>query len=135
MTQRKIPHSMASQLPREHLRFLMDLSGNTEGFATNPQSKTISSGTIQASDELPFQFITVGTEGAAATDDLTQIERGKEGFIAILQAENDARTVVVKDGTYLKLGADFSLDHSTDKILLVCQTAGTWHEIFRSSNA
>jgi hypothetical protein len=130
----KVPHSVAREVSPAFLYFLMSLSGAGGGFSNNPQSKTIVDGAIAADDELPFQLITVDTQDADPSDDLDTISGGKEGFVMILQAESSARTVVVKDGTSLKLQADFSLDNAEDKILIVCDQPSVWHELSRASN-
>ena len=136
MTQ-KLDSSMAKMLIQMDPRlfyFLQNLSSAGGGFSSNPQSKTIAAGAIAADDELPFQFVTVDTQDADPTDDLTTISGGKQGFVMVLQAASSARTVVCKDGTGLKLGADFSLDNAEDKILLICSQPSVWHELFRASN-
>ena len=114
--------------------YLQSLSSAGGGFNSNPQAKTIASGSIAADDDLPFQFITVDPQDGDPSDNLTTISGGKQGFIAVLQAASSERTVVCKDGTGLKLGADFSLDNAEDKILIICSQPSVWHELFRSSN-
>jgi hypothetical protein len=88
-------------------------------------SATISGGVITATSS----YMRIDTEGAAASDDLDTISGvTKSGTILILQANNDARTVVVKHGTdnILNSGAaDISLDHSADKILLIYDGSNT----------
>lgn len=65
--------------------------------------------------------IVVDTEGDAASDDLDTITATNmnDGDIIILKAADDARTVVVKNGTgNIACNADFSLDNSLDRIML-----------------
>lgn len=76
----------------------------------------------------------VDTYGAGATDDLVTINGGNEGEFLLLEAANDARTVIVKDGTNIKLMADFSLNNSQDKLLLICKSSGVWHGVSRESS-
>lgn len=76
----------------------------------------------------------VDTEGGAGTDDLDTINGGTDGSLLILMANNSARTVVVKDGTNLRLAGDFSLDDVEDTITLIKQ-GSTWKEVSRSNNA
>ena len=97
-----------------------------------PQSLTIASGAIAATKS----FIAIDTEAAAASDDLDTITGGAAGDMLILSAANDARTVVVKNGTgNLALGgSDFSLTHSSDRLWLH-RTASGWVELGRSDNA
>lgn len=80
---------------------------------------TIASGAIT----LPVgpSDIIVDTEGAAATDDLTDIFGARElGKVIILRSANNARDVVVKnDNTKIRLGgADFTLSTTWDKLVL-----------------
>ena len=79
----------------------------------------------------------IDTEGGAASDDLDTInttDAWDNDQWLTLHANNDARTVVLKDGTgNLKLAGDFSLDNTEDRITL--QFDGTnWVELFRSDN-
>ncbi len=76
----------------------------------------------------------VDTQGGAGTDDLDTINGGTDGSLLILMANNSARTVVVKDGTNLRLAGDFSLDDVEDTITLIKQ-GSTWKEVSRSNNA
>lgn len=96
-----------------------------------PESLTIASGVVTASRS----SIAVETEGAAATDDLDSIAGGAEGDLLIVQAADDAHTVVLKDGAgNLALAGDLSLDSVADRIVL--QHDGTqWVELSRSDNA
>ena len=104
-----------------------------EGFPA-PTELTIASGAITVSDSSKFRFHSVDTESDAATDDLDTVSGGNAGEILILQAENAARDVVCKDGASLKLEGDFTLDHTEDKIILLCISSGVWHELTRSNN-
>ena len=80
-------------------------------------TKTISGGITTLSGPGSYK---IDTEGLAATDDLDRINGLAEGDEVVLRAANDARTVVIKDGTYIKLGADFSLNNQYDSITLLC---------------
>ncbi len=76
----------------------------------------------------------VDTEGAAATDDLDTLNGGHEGRRVTLFAANNARDVVVKDGTgNLRLAGDFTLTHADDSIELI-YVGTSWREISRSDN-
>jgi len=105
----------------------------TEGFPA-PTELTIASGVVTVTETQKFCFHSVDTEGDAATDDLDTISGGNPGEIVILQAEDGARDVVCKDGVNLKLAGDFTMDHTEDKIQLICISAGVWHELTRSGN-
>lgn len=59
----------------------------------------------------------IDTEAAAASDDLVTVNGGYEGALIILEAANDARTVVLKHNTgniFNASGADVSLDNYGD---------------------
>lgn len=91
---------------------------------------TIASGAVTATRSSH----TIDNESDAASDDLDTISGGTTGDMLILQAENTARTVVLKDGTgNLKLAGDFSLDNTEDRIMLI-KDGSNWVEISRSDN-
>ena len=76
------------------------------------------------------------TEAAAASDDLDTISGGSDGQLLILCCNNDARTVVVKNGTgnlKLNVAGDFSLDNSLDYIMFI-KRGSNWLELSRSNN-
>jgi hypothetical protein len=77
----------------------------------------------------------VDTYESAASDDLVQITGLADGEQVTLRPANDARTVVVKNGIYIKLqGVDFSLDNQYDRIVLECIGSDTVVEISRAGN-
>ncbi len=98
------------------------------------EAKTIVSGVITLTGVNKFRRVAVDTEAAAASDNLDTISGGNVGDLLIVQAANDARTVVCKNGTSLKLQYDFSLNDSKDKLILICTAAGVWHELARANN-
>lgn len=76
----------------------------------------------------------VDTFGGAASQDLVTINGGVEGDILLIRAANDARTVVVKDGTgNILMPADMTLDNDED-IELLYFDGTNWLEITGSSN-
>ena len=76
----------------------------------------------------------IDTDNDATSDDLDTINGGTAGQMLLIRAQNDGRTVVVKNGTgNLTLSANFTLDHSTDSLLLM-YVGPNWIEISRSSN-
>lgn len=97
------------------------------------QAVTIASGVLALPD--PGSYA-VNTEGGAATDDLTQITGLSEGDEVVLSPGYGDRTVVVKNGTYLKLqnATDFQMDGLYDTITIVCVGSDTCKEKTRSSN-
>jgi hypothetical protein len=67
----------------------------------------------------------IDTEGDAASDDLDTLTVAggvDDGFVLFLRAENDARTVVIKDGTgniQCSGGADLTLDDADDLVIAI----------------
>lgn len=118
---------------QDFFRNLVNEIGYSTGFGS-PSVLTLSAGTVTISGVVNWRFHSIDTEGDAASDDLTTISGGNTGEVLILQAVNDDRTVVCKDGTSLKLSYDFSLNNTEDKLMLLCIAAGIWHELSRSSN-
>jgi hypothetical protein len=80
-------------------------------------------------------FHKIDTEASAATDDLAIINGGVDGDVLILKAVDNARTVVVKDGSgNILLAGDMSLDSNADTLSLIYDN-GSWLETSRSNNA
>jgi hypothetical protein len=99
----------------------------------SPETVVIASGVITLTG--PGYYL-VDTESSAASDDLVQVVGLAEGDEVILSPANAARTVVVKNGTYLKIqnGYDFEMDSLHDTITLICVGSDTCKERTRSSN-
>lgn len=97
----------------------------------SPVSTAISASAITATASYMF----VDTSGGAATDNLSTINGGEAGDILILRSVSSARTVVLIDGTGLRLQGNFSLATLTDAITLLCSSAGVWIELSRSTNS
>jgi hypothetical protein len=72
-------------------------------------------------------YHTIDTEGDAATDDLDAISGGNEGRILIIHSADNARVVILKNGTNLILGEDIILDDTNIHVMLICDSAGYWH--------
>jgi len=100
---------------------------------TGIQQTTIASGAITITGNV----VSVDTESAAATDDLTTINGGKAGQILVIKATLVGKTVVCKDGTgNLRLNGDMTLNHQQDTLTLLESTdGGNWFEISRSNNS
>lgn len=97
----------------------------------SPTELTISAGAITVTKS----FHGVDTEADAATDDLETINGGSDGDRLILKAQNDTRSVVLKDGVgNLRLNGDFTLDSVHDTIELIF-LVNVWQELSRSSNS
>ena len=128
--------------------YINDSTSNTYTLISNNIQGTAISGTDKViynqGDELTIASgeITVvnshhkiDTESDASTDDLVTINGGVGGQILLIQPANTARTIVAKDGTgNLRLNGDFTMDSSTDSLLLMNVTASYWMEISRSDN-
>ncbi|MGB1285072.1 MAG: hypothetical protein ACPG7F_00950 [Aggregatilineales bacterium] len=79
----------------------------------------------------------IDTELDTATDDLDTISGGVTGDILYVQAANDARTVVLKNGTGNILtysGSDISLDED-HKIINLIYDGTNWREVSDSSSS
>ncbi len=108
-------------------------NGNTNGggwSAPDGGELTIATGAITVTGS----YHTVDTESDAASDDLDTINGHTDGMHLVLQAENGARTVVVKNGTgNIQLGntgADISLDNEFKSVHLVYSGAlSAWVEV------
>jgi hypothetical protein len=95
---------------------------------------TIAAGVVTMTDYIGSSYYhRIDTEAAGATDDLDTINGGKIGDVIKLQAANDSRTVVVKDGTgNIQLPGDFSLDNTVDTIVLV-HDGSSWKQLSSST--
>lgn len=94
---------------------------------------TISTGAITATGT----FHSVDTESDAASDDLSTISGGVDGDWLVIMAENDARSVVIKNGTgNIMCGADKTLDSDDDTALLIYSGAvSKWVLVSFSDNS
>jgi hypothetical protein len=81
-------------------------------------------------------FHRIDTEADGAADDLDTINGGTDGAILVIRAENDARTVVAKDGTgNLQLAGDMTLDNTQDSLTLIFDaTLNAWLELARAGS-
>lgn len=94
-------------------------------------ARTIAGGVISGDGT---SRIVVDTQDAASTDDLDSISgTPAEGDRLILSAADDARTVVVKNGTIKLSGSDMSLDNRYDTLMLIYLNSA-WVELSRSDN-
>ena len=116
---------------------ILKVSLNNSGYLSLPDAaeKTISSGAIS----ITTSFVTIDTEGDAASDDLATITAGTNvgsGHILTAFANNTARTVVLKDGTgNLDLdGSDITLD-SDEKGVVLIYTGSKWKALAQPSTA
>jgi len=95
--------------------------------------QTIAAGVITLVDDHNYQFVRVRNEAAAATDDLNTITAVPRGRHIIVQADQAAQTVVLKDGVdNLELNGDMVLDHIYKAIILVSLNGVRWIEVARN---
>jgi hypothetical protein len=94
-------------------------------------AKTISGGAITATGT----YMTVDTEGAAATDDLDTINGGVDGQIIIIRANSSARDVVIRDGAgNISTPANRTLNH-VDDVWVGYYNSARWCEMSFTDNA
>lgn len=85
----------------------------------SPEKVIITSGVINVSGG---KYYSVDTEGGIGSDNLLKIIGLNDGDEIILKAHNDARTVILIDGTNLKLNRsrNFTLNNIYDRMRLQC---------------
>jgi hypothetical protein len=117
--------------------FLSDHQSTADG--TGRPALSVGTGTPYtiATDAITINgpgWIIVDTEGAAATDDLININGGVTGWVITISTVNSARDVTLRDNTgNLRLASDFLVGTTVERITL--QYAGTfWVELGRSTN-
>lgn len=95
-------------------------------------SATISSGAIS----ITSSFVSVDTEGAAASDDLDTINGGADGMLLVLCQTNTARDVTVKNNTgNVRCGTDLAFNTTSDAAIFVYRASnGGWKKIGNASN-
>lgn len=81
-------------------------------------------------------YLIIDGEGGVA-DEITEIVADAIGDILVIKAVDDSTTITMKDGTYLKLQADFIMDNGDDSMVLLCTTLGAndvFMELSRANN-
>lgn len=115
-----------------HLAYVTDKGDlNANSISSGASTElTIATGAVTATKS----YHTIDTESDAASDDLDTISGGRAGQILVVQANNSARSVVLKDGTgNLKLSGDITLDNAEDTATLVSDGT-SWYLIATSNN-
>ena len=107
----------------------------TVGGFGEPTDLTIVGGKVTVTGVDTFRFHNIDTEAAAASDALTNVSGGNTGDLLMLQAKNSSRTVVLTNGTSLRMNNNFNLDSVRDKALYICISDGVWDHVSRRSNA
>lgn len=111
----------------------LNVGGDLSG-AIAQDNATISSGTITVTSTASIVVLTIGTEGAAATDDLDTITTTTSPQILICRSASSSQDITFKDGTdNLSIAGDFTTTRSDDIITLI-NIAGTVYEMSRSDN-
>lgn len=103
------------------------IASGSSGALDAPTELTISSGAITKTGN----YHSIDTESDAVSDDLDTISGGSAQDELILYAVNDARTVVIKNGTgniFTYSGNDISLDEDHKRIHLVSDGTN-WYEV------
>lgn len=100
-------------------------------FQLNHQDNTIAAGVITPT----LSFISLDTEGMAASDDLDTITDLIRGTFYYIKSESNSRDPTIKDGTgNLDLAGDFTLTNTRDTISLIQRDATNIQELSRSDN-
>jgi hypothetical protein len=112
----------------------LDVTGDTnldgKVSLTTEAELTISGGVITATQSNHD----VDTQNDDAADDLDTINGGTAGMILVLTAENNGRTVTVKDGTgNIQCGGDRALDNTEDTMTLIYD-GSEWLELAFANN-
>lgn len=112
-----------------------NISHPTDRFTLPDVNVVIVSGDITVTDG-PAHYI-VDTQGGAASDDLDRVVGLLAGEVFTISALSDARTVVIKAGTYFKTlgGLDYTLSDSKHEITFRMGANNIASEMSRSSNA
>jgi len=96
---------------------------------------TLVLGVVVLSGTFSFRFVTIDTEGGAATDDFTSISGGRVGDRIVIQSASAARVITVVASSDLRVGVNFTLNDPSDKMELICSADGVWDQLSRTSNA
>lgn len=99
---------------------------------TDRGTGVLSSGVLDAS--AGPGIYAVDTEGAASTDDLTQITGLAENEEIVLRMANAAREVTVKVGANMKIQADYILDTVNSRCKLMSKGSDVMAEISRTNS-
>ena len=126
--------SVLKKIERNQRRY----SNNPPEYTVHTEAEyTIAGGIITLTGYNQIRYMTIDTQADAASDDLDTISGGVAGDLIICRAAHTDRTVVVKHNTgnmRLNGAADFSLDSSSDTIMLI-YTGAIWTMIANSNNA
>ncbi len=109
-------------------------AATTPGFSPGT-TLTISSGSISVVGINSFRYPFVDTEALASTDDLTNIYGGNANELLLVRSTHNSHDVTLKNGTSLEIGADFTLNDTSDTMLLICKEENIWMQVARTSNA
>ena len=99
--------------------------------------RSLSSGALSIDRDGAFTIVSVQTEGATASDDLTSINAGifNDGDVVVLRGKESGKVTTVKEGGNIELAnnADFLTATKDYAIMLQYSTSDNkWYEISRS---
>lgn len=108
----------------------IDVDGGFFGFAVAADLE-IASGAITATKS----YIALDIEGSGSgSDDLDTINGGATGDLLMIRSQGSAKDITIKDGTgNINCGSDFTLDISTDFVMLLKQ-GSSWNCIAKADN-
>ena len=97
----------------------------------SPSEKTISGGVAALAGQGSYKIVVESGDA----DDLDKLTGLEEGHQVILGAADGAKTITVKNGTYLKMQneKDFDLNNEYDRIGFICIGSDTCVELWRVS--
>jgi hypothetical protein len=97
------------------------------------QNLTISSGAVTVTNSYT-SFVTLSSEGGAATDDLDTINGGFTGQLIVVRSSTSAQDITFTSSGNMTLRQPFTTLSSADTITFV-KTTGNWVEVSRSASA
>ena len=124
----------------------LNMAQRFDGFSTSAEAEvvlgfapgttlTIVSDSINVVGINSFRYHFVDTESLAASDDLDNIYGGNANELLLLRSAHNSRDVTLKTGTSLEIGANFTLNDTSDTMLLICKETDVWLQVARTSNA
>uniref|UniRef100_A0A6M3KXG7 Uncharacterized protein n=1 Tax=viral metagenome TaxID=1070528 RepID=A0A6M3KXG7_9ZZZZ len=78
--------------------------------------------------------LVIDTAGGASSDALDKITGFATGDVVVVRAANDARSVVVTNGSFMRIGSDFTLNNAYDNIVLLNIGSDVFIQTGRNNN-
>ena len=98
----------------------------------DPEEVTISGGIVTLTSGV--YHYTIDTQGDDPTDDLDRINGLSAGMEILIRPEHADRSIVMKEGTYLKIGVDFTMNSVYDNMKLLNLGGNVWQQLSRASS-